>query len=328
MLTPLLIIAMYFLVLVLWILVWRVCGGDVLCEWLYEVITEQCLRSKVCKKETKPTRFLVDDLFGGRRKTARQSEFEPEPEPEPEPELAMDPFDTRSFILDTQTEQAQRSEGICGSSYDGHGWQFRMWWRGRGEWQDFDDADQNTLTAADELGQTIVELERGKFTYEVDLKKLEQRNQGTNRTRKIRRPARGLLYRYRLTRFYMEHNWDKALRGLIRMLLLYLLVGYTFLSGTALEPIACKADLDLSEWVEAAPSIQCDWCPDTTTKAVLDPVIRIQYRTLACLSIACFVIYGFGVPLTFGSILYWKRDQLKSNDFAKVRSPVCLSVCY
>ena len=127
----------------------------------------------------------------------------------------------------------------------------------------------------------------------------------------------------------MEHNWDKSLRGLIRLLLLFLLIGYTFLSGTALEPIACKADLDMTEWVEAAPSIQCDWCLKKTNEGKydgLDPVIQIDYRTLACLSIACFVVYGVGVPLTFGAILYSKRDELKSNDFAKVRSLASLLI--
>ena len=38
------------------------------------------------------------------------------------------------------------------------------------------------------------------------------------------------------------------------------MVGYTYLSGVALEPIACKQDLDLTQWIEADPSIECDWC--------------------------------------------------------------------
>ena len=119
---------------------------------------------------------------------------------------------------------------------------------------------------------------------------------------------------------------------------------HAFLHGAQLGQIVARPDpsaaslfidrLHFSErysvgTVEAAPSIQCDWCLKKTNEGKydgLDPVIQIDYRTLACLSIACFVVYGVGVPLTFGAILYSKRDELKSNDFAKVRSLASLLI--
>lgn len=38
---------------------------------------------------------------------------------------------------------------------------------------------------------------------------------------------------------------------------------------------------------------------------------------MACFSIAAFVLYGFGVPIAFGAILWSKRNELQNNDFSK-----------
>ena len=109
------------------------------------------------------------------------------------------------------------------------------------------------------------------------------------------------------------HDWGETKRSLIRPLLLYMLVGYTFLSGISMEPIVCKAEFGMRARVVAAPSIPCDWDDDT----VLDPIVKFNYRMLACMSITCCVAYGIGVPIACGLFLYARRDQIDSQKFAE-----------
>ena len=232
MLTPLIIIVSYFTITIIWILIWRVMRVGTVWNKGAELLHDGCVKLKMCKRpEAPPEQRLVDQI----------GQFQPEPEPEPEPEYASLKLSMGNI---KSGKLSQSSKGCCGDETGAHGWQFRMWHNGSGSWQDFDRNDQRTLSEADALELKTLELKRGEFTYEVRLDTLQQINQVTHRVRKIRRPARGWIYRCRLTRFYAEHSWDSTVQGLIRFMLLYLLVGYTFLAGTALEPIACKADLD------------------------------------------------------------------------------------
>eukprot|EP01043_Picozoa_sp_COSAG02_P015089 COSAG02_NODE_634_length_19259_cov_9.871347_8_plen_2349_part_00 len=323
MLTPIMLIFLYYGVTLIYILIWRSLGLELL--WakvklylgrIWQWSCEQCGREPAFGSEMQE--LLIDQTGHGMGLKSR--------EPEPEPERMG------SVILSKKDQET----AAAAAPKDGHGWQFRAWKDGRGYWHDFSEADQANLDEAMNDGVHKTSLQRGEFEYEIDLKKLVQKNKSTGRTRNIRAPARSFFYRYRFARSFMEHSWESTLSGCIRLVLLYLLVGYTFLSGTALEPIACQQDLDLSNWVEAAPSIECNWCPakfdphsgsdtnssnapkiDEMDPAILDEKIQLTYPELASLSIAAFTLYGFGTPVLFGVILWSHREDLQSNTFVK-----------
>ena len=295
--------ALYYAVIVTYILVWR--------SLALELVWAR-LKLQTCKAWRR-SRERCKRLFA---RAGSELQDRLAHEPEPEPELAAADMKC-SFAL---TEHSH-----------GHGWQFRAWENGKGHWQDFGPADQQKLSDAHQDGARMLVLARGEFEYEIDLLHLVQKNKSTGRQRKIRAPARSLLYRYRFTRSFLEHSWQTSLTGVVRVVLLYLLVGYTFLAGTSVEPIACQRDLDMSSWIEAAPSIECNWCKheepqdssvnDTSAPGLdgtyVDDYIHITYMQLASLSIAFFTLYGFGTPILFGVILVYHRDALQSNQFVK-----------
>eukprot|EP01043_Picozoa_sp_COSAG02_P034737 COSAG02_NODE_2446_length_8839_cov_6.263501_3_plen_1302_part_00 len=327
MLSPIMVIIVYYSSTIVYILCWRSLALDLLWKNVKLCVDRILQRScKLCGRQTasepEPQEFLVDQMV---RRTAFAR-------PEPEPETVR----TNSVVLDPG---GNHNPGDIART-DGHGWQFRVWHHGQGHWQDFARQDQDILDQVMKDKKDTVLLKRGKFEYEIDLKKCVQKNKTTGRERSIRAPAvRSFFMRYRFTRSFLEHSWQSTLSGCIRVVLLYLLVGYTFLSATALEPIACQQDLDLSSWVEAAPSIECDWCPqipdplgtpDNTTNATrtdqdpnedlarLDDVLYWMTHTeLASLSVAAFTIYGLGTPILFGIIMWSHRDELQSNAFVK-----------
>ena len=101
-----------------------------------------------------------------------------------------------------------------------------------------------------------------------------------------------------------KHDWATTLSSAQRLTLVYLMVGYIFLAGTALEPLSCSQDLDGKKYMEAAQDIQCDMC-------------EAEYRLLAAAAVVCFTLYGFGTPLLFYVILYRHRAELKSQGFMR-----------
>ena len=193
-----------------------------------------------------------------------------------------------------------------------HGWQFRVWKDGVGHWKDYDAGDQEVLDQAKSEGSHHVELRRGQFKFIVSMQKLEQVNESTGKTRKIRAPARGCWYRYRVTQALVEHSWYDTLRGCRKLLMMYLLVGYTMIARNSLEPLACDTVMDSTQWMHAQPAIACDSCSNT-----IIPGLGLTYRWIAALSVAFFMIWGFGIPLSFAGLLRSKRKVLQTNAFAR-----------
>lgn len=280
--SPLLFLVLYYTaVLVPYLLLWRALGLELLWKAIVDCWVRHHLRVRCCR---------------WCRSNQSINEFEPEPEHE---------FGVESVVLNRAVDEVVDGEG--------HGWQFRAWHNGRGHWQEFTGPDQRKLTEAWNEGKHTVHLDRGEFKYKIDLKKFVQINLGTGRQRNVRKPAKHLLYRHRITRVFLYHSWDATLSNAIRFILLYLLVFYTFLAGTAMEPIACLEDIDLSQWITAAPSIACDWCSEQS----VDEKIQLSYAQLGSLSIAASTVYGLGTPILFGVILWGHQDVLHSNKFSK-----------
>ena len=314
MLSPILVALLYYAMIIIHILIWRSLAMELVWAHL-KLQTRKAWRysRESCKRRSaRAGTELQDQLVG----------YGDEQEREPEAE----PLNTNSGVLDTEYK-------------NGHGWQFRVWKNGTGHWQDFGPVEQRKLSDAQLDGARRLVLERGAFEYEIVLQQLVQKNKSTGRQRKIRAPAYNVWYRYRFTRSFLQHSWDSSRSGVIRLLLLYLLVGYTFLAGTSVEPIACQRDIDMSTWIEAAPSIECDWCKhvepsdgndgnDTSPGSAGAPGrdglyvgeilhVPITYMQLASVSIAFFTLYGFGTPILFAIILISHRDELQSNQFVK-----------
>ena len=312
MLSPILVALLYYAVTIIYILIWRSLAMELVWAQLKLQAGKawRCSREHFKRTSGRAGTELQDQLVG-----CDGDEQEREPEP----------LNTNSGVLDTEYE-------------NGHKWQFRAWINGTGCWQDFGPAEQRKLADAKLDGARRLVLEREGFEYEIDLQQLVQKNKSTGRQRKIRAPAYNLFYRYRFTRSFLQHSWGASRSGVIRLLLLYLLVGYTFLAGTSVEPIACQRDIDMSSWIEAAPSIECDWCKgveqsdgndgnDTSSgSAGAGPDgnyvgeflhIPVTYMQLASASIAFFTLYGFGTPILFAIILVSHRDVLQSNQFVK-----------
>ena len=90
------------------------------------------------------------------------------------------------------------------------------------------------------------------------------------------------------------------------------MVGNVFLSGTALEPLACQQNVDGSSTMTSAPHIKCTLCPlpSNSTFAWYD-----EYQSLHTQAIVCTTLYGLGSPLLFFTVLYTHRHVLKKNEF-------------
>jgi hypothetical protein len=89
-----------------------------------------------------------------------------------------------------------------------------------------------------------------------------------------------------------------------KVVLGYLMIGYVFLSGTALDPLSCAPDGDGDPrlYMGADPSQECDLCDK-------------EYNSLRIQAIVLATLYGFGPPLIFVVVLYSHRDMLKKNEF-------------
>jgi hypothetical protein len=105
-----------------------------------------------------------------------------------------------------------------------------------------------------------------------------------------------------LVRVFRAHNWSRTIKQTQRVILGYMMIGYIFLAGTALEPFSCVKDISGKRFIHAEPSIECNWC-DT------------DYRHLASFAIVWFTLYGFGTPILFYLILYSNEDKLKTKQF-------------
>ncbi len=117
-------------------------------------------------------------------------------------------------------------------------------------------------------------------------------------------------------------NVQKAVLG-------YLMIGYVFLAGTALEPLACLTNVDGKSYMRNEPEIQCTWCKDNASEIVVwstasdaqgtnhtEPKSKtMYYTTLRTEAIIWSTLYGIGSPLLFFVVLYSHRDVLKKNEF-------------
>eukprot|EP01047_Picozoa_sp_COSAG01_P035312 COSAG01_NODE_2702_length_7228_cov_4.014869_2_plen_1685_part_00 len=187
------------------------------------------------------------------------------------------------------------------------GWHYRIWEDG-GSWQAFSRDHQGQLSAALASEEPVTTLTISGVPYCVDVSKLEMRNMHTGRRRKIRRPWRGPA------RACVGHDWESSARSASRLILVYLMVGYIFLAGKAMEPLACKTALDGTRWIAKQPDIACDWC---STATLSGNKVHLTYRTLATCSIVMTVIYGLGTPILFGIILFSQKDRLQTNEFSQ-----------
>jgi hypothetical protein len=101
-----------------------------------------------------------------------------------------------------------------------------------------------------------------------------------------------------------------------KSVLAYLMIGYVFLAGTALEPLACEQNVDGKSYMRTEPTIQCTMCHlNETLEPMLDKHHHVRYRTLRTESIVWASLYGLGSPLLFFIVLYSHREVLKKNEF-------------
>jgi hypothetical protein len=98
---------------------------------------------------------------------------------------------------------------------------------------------------------------------------------------------------------------DKLFATVQRLCMAYLMVGYIFLSGNALEPFSCRQDFDGISYMTAATDIACTMC---------DP----EYLRLRIGAIIGTTVYGFGSPLMFFLVLWTSKtnNKLKTKEFA------------
>ena len=104
-----------------------------------------------------------------------------------------------------------------------------------------------------------------------------------------------------LYRHLRGHDWEGVSSNVTRIVVLYLMVGFIFLSSTSLEPFACEVNLDGREYMISAPDIACDWC---------DPDYKVL-RTMAYIGIT---LYGIGSLGLFYLVLHSYRNELKTNE--------------
>lgn len=242
---------------------------------------------------------------------------------------------------DVQPDEADASEEASAN----HGWQYRDWMKGRGGvWKTFDADTDRQLRAAMQSwrqgeGPEITHIEQRDGTYEINLQTREQINMDTGRRKKIR-PA--VQAEWTLVREWRANDWDASLMSTKRVLLLYLTLMYTYLVRTALEPLACRTDLDLSQWMVAAPGVKCDWCDedpnnrypifvgtpsaaqdgsgsDSSDEGQRDFLLSLNYRDMATLSVVFYVVYAFATPVAFGLLLLdaARSESLQTNRFTK-----------
>jgi hypothetical protein len=318
--TPIIIVVLFYIATICYILLWKALGLGPLGESLWRRMSELVAQASCCRSACTCRKTPGDDTGD---------------------QILHVGVDTQ----DVDSPRVSLYSRWCGSFASTSAWQFREWDEDIREffWKDFEIEDQEKLNAALQNRQRDIKLKRGAFTYAISLENLEQRNESTGRVRKIRPPNDGMLYRFRLTRVFLEHSWSSTTQGCVRFVLLYLLVGYTFLAGQALEPLACKTQLDLTNWIAAAPFIKCDVCGEElqTLWADYDPpmnatddgsdsgdlvdehdcsfplCVKLNYRQMVSISASAFMLYGLGTPIIFGVILYTHRDDLQSNEFTK-----------
>lgn len=135
----------------------------------------------------------------------------------------------------------------------------------------------------DAVGEAVRKLKTMKAKFEVDF---------------------GQPYPESLWRVMRDHDTGKTLATVKRCCIGYLMVGYIFLAGTALEPLSCQRDFDGREYMTAAPEIECSWC-------------NTEYVRLRIGAYVGSTFYGFGSPILFLTVL-WRSKQkrlIKSNNF-------------
>jgi hypothetical protein len=102
----------------------------------------------------------------------------------------------------------------------------------------------------------------------------------------------------------LYRGFQKACTKTKRLFTIYLMVGYLFLAGTALEPLACVTQPNGKQYISKNPDTPCDWCnPD--------------YARLASWAYVCFSLYGLGIPLLFFFILSSNREKLHTQEFGR-----------
>jgi hypothetical protein len=227
---------------------------------------------------------------------------------------------------------------------DAAGWHYRIWAdQDGGSWQAFDHDHQVQLSAALASEESVITLTISGIEYCVDVDALEMRNTHTGRRRKIQRPWQGPA------RACVAHNWESSVRSASRLVLVYLvrcpfrlpptpkfvavifyatsvlvatlrecnglgqMVGYIFLAGKAMEPLACHLQLDGTKYIGKQPDIECNWCSTSSVSGTA----HVTYRTLATCSIVMTTIYGLGTPILFGIILFSRKDTLQTNEFTQ-----------
>ena len=341
--------------------------------------------------------------------------YQPEPEPEPEFGSFSDAFDSGvlegSGVMMKMQRLSQMKADASTANLELYQWEYRVRYQDRGSWKPFDETQQAELNAAlnrlmesrssniDHTADRLVVLTRSpdqKFEYEIDLLEMQQCNTSTGRKRKTRRVPRG----NRIWRAFAAHDYNASMRSMWRILLLYLMIGYTYLSGKSVEPLACVSDLDSTSSVAQAQSINCDWCdltryrvigavqlispadsvvangiandfqawdesgswepkpPEAVSEVDLndwrclewtitpDPFVAdvrtascecvetladhtkrpisswfcwsVSYRELASWAVVSLVMYGMGIPMLLGCVL-WRhasRGELQTNEFA------------
>jgi hypothetical protein len=222
---------------------------------------------------------------------------------QPEPELEFDDLH-RDAHDDLHRDVGDTELAIHGP------WQYRTWQDGAGLWATFKLDDQQQLIAAETQGQTTLTLQTGR--YHIDLVLFAQTDTITGRRTAIRKY---LPHSWGLCWAFSTHDWDATMQSINRVVLLYLMVGYIYLTTTSLQPITCAIDLDGSQWVKSAPQIKCDWC--SSESLYVWQGYRVTYRTFATASVVFFTLYGLGVPVLFGCILFSHRATAHTDTFAR-----------
>jgi hypothetical protein len=313
MLSPVILAVVCMVGTFLYVLLWKAVGVR-----LAYASAARCLGRICSRQQTEATQRLTQRFEDFRSSGLQAHLLEPEPEPEPEhlPEPVPAARERNALSLQSDHEN-------FGSS-----WQYRSWSHGAGKWKSFGPQEQQQLDDAAGRSHRTATIRRGRVEYQVDLMTMHRVDSVTGRRTKIRRIERSSKCLCCVE--FAMHDWTATMHGIARIIVIYLTVGYTFLTGTALEPIVCQQDLDGSLWVGAAPSLECNWCSadsidasrsnvhtDNITDASISIIsdVHVSYSTLATFAIVAFTLYGFCTPLLLAAIMWYNRGRFQTDKF-------------
>jgi hypothetical protein len=111
-----------------------------------------------------------------------------------------------------------------------------------------------------------------------------------------------------------RHDYQEYCRQVMRAVLMYFAIGYTFLVRTSLEPLSCRVRSDGRNFISVptGSAIECNLC-----HTAADGLHLLSYRSLATVAMLAYTAFSIVPLLVFSSILRQNRRRLNSENFMR-----------